>query len=200
MLVPLLLLLPFWVYGLTIMEVNDSVEGDFLETLSTQEYLIMFQADWCGGCRQYKPTFQELAQWLEQSHPHIQAVSINHDHSPKIASRFLITMLPTIYHVKDGQFRDVTMKMYALYDYFDQAGWQSQPVLQQWIKPTGTMAAVLSFLAGIHGWLVKTLGADLLRTLLLTLCLCIGALILKNIYRTIKQIRAQPRVAEKKTQ
>lgn len=67
------------------------------------EWMVKFYAPWCPACSSIKPTWKSLA---ENSHlKGFCVASADVTENAGLSGRFFITSLPTIYHVKDGEFR-----------------------------------------------------------------------------------------------
>lgn len=67
------------------------------------EWMIEFYAPWCPACHELKKAWDALAKWSEEKDIHVAEVDVTEN--PGLSGRFLVTALPSIYHVKDGQFR-----------------------------------------------------------------------------------------------
>jgi len=62
--------------------------------------MVDFWAPWCGPCRMLAPVIEELA--TEYSGK-IKIGKLNTDESPKVASTYRITAIPTVMFFKDGK-------------------------------------------------------------------------------------------------
>lgn len=82
-----------------VVQINDS---NWRQTL-TSEWLIQFHAPWCPACRSLVPAWNEFA--AESKELSISVAQIDVTTSPALSGRFFVTALPTIFHVKDGVFR-----------------------------------------------------------------------------------------------
>ncbi|CAG0886922.1 unnamed protein product, partial [Darwinula stevensoni] len=60
-------------------------------------------APWCPACRNLQPVWEDFAGWSDDLGINIAQVDTTVSHG--LSGRFLVTSLPTIYHVKDGVFR-----------------------------------------------------------------------------------------------
>lgn len=82
-----------------VVQVNDS---NWRLTL-TNEWLIQFHAPWCPACRSLVPAWNEFA--AESKELGVSVAQVDVTKSPALSGRFFVTALPTIFHVKDGVFR-----------------------------------------------------------------------------------------------
>lgn len=67
------------------------------------EWMLEFMAPWCPACRSFKEVWSEFAGWGYDLDVSVGIVDVTEN--PGLSGRFLITSLPTIYHIKDGEFR-----------------------------------------------------------------------------------------------
>jgi hypothetical protein len=67
------------------------------------EWMVEFYAPWCPACKDMAKTWSSFADWSKDLEIKVAAVDVTTN--PGLSGRFLVTALPTIYHVKDGVFR-----------------------------------------------------------------------------------------------
>ena len=62
--------------------------------------LLDFWAEWCGPCRMMSPVVEELA---EESDGKYKVGKVNVDEEPELAGRFSVSVIPTVFVVKNGE-------------------------------------------------------------------------------------------------
>lgn len=67
------------------------------------EWMVEFHAPWCPACKDLQKAWNAFADWSQELD--IQVGEVDVTINPGLSGRFLVTALPTIYHVKDGAFR-----------------------------------------------------------------------------------------------
>lgn len=67
------------------------------------EWMVEFMAPWCPACRQFSETWSKFADWSRDLEINIGVVDVTEN--PGLSGRFLVAALPTIYHIKDSEFR-----------------------------------------------------------------------------------------------
>lgn len=111
------------------------------------EWMVKFFAPWCPACRSMVDGWIEFGKWTDDLNMDgIGEVDVTQ--SPGLSGRFLITSLPTILHVKNGEFRQYTKKREkdSLIDYVEKAEWKQEEVLPSWKHPDSIqMGVVASF-------------------------------------------------------
>ena len=76
-------------------------ERDVLQ--STLPVLVDFWAPWCGPCRMVAPVMEK---WAREYAGRFNIVKMNVDENPRIAARYNIQSIPTMFVVKNGQIVD----------------------------------------------------------------------------------------------
>ena len=111
------------------------------------EWMLKFFAPWCPACRSMVEPWIEFGKWTDDLN--LDGVGeVDVTQSPGLSGRFLITSLPTILHVKDGEFRGYTKKRDkdSFIDYVEKAEWKQEEVLPSWKHPDSIqMGVVASF-------------------------------------------------------
>ncbi|XP_016929334.3 thioredoxin-related transmembrane protein 1 isoform X1 [Drosophila suzukii] len=109
------------------------------------EWMIEFFAPWCPACKNLAPTWERFARVAKDVH--VQVAKIDVTTSPSLSGRFFVTALPTIYHVKDGEFRQYrgARDGDALLYFVKKQQWQSIEPLSAWKKPDTIHMSVLSY-------------------------------------------------------
>ncbi|MCP9262758.1 Thioredoxin-related transmembrane protein 1 [Dirofilaria immitis] len=67
------------------------------------EWMVEFYAPWCPACKDLQKAWHAFADWSKDLNINVAEVDVTIN--PGLSGRFLVTALPTIYHVKDGVFR-----------------------------------------------------------------------------------------------
>ncbi|XP_020818031.1 thioredoxin-related transmembrane protein 1 isoform X2 [Drosophila serrata] len=109
------------------------------------EWMIEFFAPWCPACKNLAPTWDRFARVAHDVQ--VQVAKIDVTTSPSLSGRFFVTALPTIYHVKDGEFRQYrgARDGDALLHFVKKAQWKNIEPLSAWKKPDTIHMSILSF-------------------------------------------------------
>ncbi|XP_017106271.1 thioredoxin-related transmembrane protein 1 isoform X2 [Drosophila bipectinata] len=109
------------------------------------EWMIEFFAPWCPACKNLAPTWERFARVAKDVQ--VQVAKIDVTTSPSLSGRFFVTALPTIYHVKDGEFRQYrgARDGDALLFFVKKKQWESIEPLSAWKKPDTFHMSVLSY-------------------------------------------------------
>ncbi|KAI0216565.1 Thioredoxin-related transmembrane protein 1 [Lamellibrachia satsuma] len=120
-------------------------DGEWSDVLKG-EWLVKFYAPWCPACRTLSPIWHNIAGWCADVNIKIGQVDITKN--PGLTGRFMVKSLPSIYHIKDGDFRIYhgLRDEYELISYLDDKKWEQQQPLAWYRKPTSvTMASLGMF-------------------------------------------------------
>jgi len=153
------------------------------------EWMLKFYAPWCPACRAMEDTWNKLAAWAALHGPTpVKVGSVDVTAQVALNGRFMITKLPTIYHVVDGEFRQYTEKR-ELEDFISFIGndeWKEINPVSSWTSPTSfimsSMSKLFTFsmdLKSYHSYLSTEHGFPQWLSMLLfgTLIILIGLLL-----------------------
>lgn len=129
------------------------------------EWMVDFHAPWCPACKSLEPEWKKFAEWSDDLEINVATADVTVN--PGLSGRFMVSGLPTIYHVKDGVFRLYTgsRKHDKLIDFIEKHGWKAiEPVSRLWAPDSLQMSFVAySFrismlLRDLHNYLVEEVG------------------------------------------
>lgn len=60
--------------------------------------IVDFWAEWCGPCKALAPVFEKLS----ERYPNVYFAKANVDEENRLASRFAVTSIPTVFFFKEG--------------------------------------------------------------------------------------------------
>ncbi|KAF5296017.1 hypothetical protein FQR65_LT10320 [Abscondita terminalis] len=129
------------------------------------EWMIEFYAPWCPACKALQSIWKEFA--LQGPELRIKVGQVDVTTSPGLSGRFMVTALPTIFHVSDGSFRQYkgTRDKSSFVLFVKDEKWKNVEPIPSWKSPGSIqMTLVSSFfklsqmLRGIHNHLMEEFG------------------------------------------
>ncbi|KAK1136094.1 hypothetical protein K0M31_000663 [Melipona bicolor] len=129
------------------------------------EWMVEFYAPWCPACKALEPIWEHLAAQKENLNINVGKVDVTD--SPGLSGRFMVTALPTIYHVKDGIFRQYKSPRDkdSLIKFVSEKTWEKIEPIPGWKSPTSIQMSVIGqffqmsqVLRGIHNRLMEDFG------------------------------------------
>ncbi|XP_069996598.1 thioredoxin-related transmembrane protein 1 [Penaeus vannamei] len=126
------------------------------------EWMVEFFAPWCPACKALKPIWQDFATWSDDLGISVGQVDVTN--SPGLSGRFMVTALPTIYHVKDGKFRQYrgSRDKDEFMSFVEERRWREVEEVPAWKSPASFQMSVVSqffklsmVLRGVHSVLVE---------------------------------------------
>ncbi|XP_047999959.1 thioredoxin-related transmembrane protein 1-like isoform X1 [Leguminivora glycinivorella] len=144
-------------------ELDESNWRDILEG----EWMVEFYAPWCPACSALAPTWRELSARAGKQSLAMRAASVDVTKSPGLSGRFVVTALPTIFHVIDGEFRQYKgpRDVDSMLSFVQQKRWQQTEPVPSWKGPDSLqMGLVAQFfklsqaLRSVHNMLMETYG------------------------------------------
>ena len=67
--------------------------------------VIDFWASWCGPCKMLAPIFEKVAGDMTD----VKFCKVNVDEEPELARKFMISSIPTVICVKNGEQKDISV-------------------------------------------------------------------------------------------
>jgi len=108
------------------------------------EWMVEFYAPWCSACEQFKPIWADFSKAMASKNVKVAAVNV--DEYLSLSGRFGISSLPTIFHVRDGAFRQYNSdrSLKSLTKYIDNQEWQKTTPLSSYFGPSSTLMTIAS--------------------------------------------------------
>ncbi|KAJ1651157.1 hypothetical protein IWQ61_008211 [Dispira simplex] len=135
----------------TSVSVVDLTDATFAQALATRdEWLVEFYAEWCGACQRFAPKFKALADRLtKENMAHVGLGTVEIDANPELAARFMITHLPSMFYIREGQVRlyEGPLEVNHLFHYV-QEEWKESTVWDGLVSPFSLFGTFIGKVAG----------------------------------------------------
>lgn len=111
----------------------------------TGEWMVLFYAPWCPACKSLEPEWKEFGKW-SKSHSTISVANTDITTSPGLTGRFIVTTLPTIFHVKDGVFRYYKMgrDKDSMISFIEERKWEQLESISSWKSPNSIQMSIVA--------------------------------------------------------
>ncbi|VVC36508.1 Hypothetical protein CINCED_3A023857 [Cinara cedri] len=121
------------------------LDEDNWSDILTGEWMVLFYAPWCPACKSLEPEWREFGKLSEQ-HLDISVASTDITLSPGLTGRFIVTTLPTIFHVKDGIFRYYKMgrDKESMISFVKERKWEKLESISSWKAPNSIQMSILA--------------------------------------------------------
>nr|XP_023028453.1 thioredoxin-related transmembrane protein 1-like [Leptinotarsa decemlineata] len=145
----------------TVIELNEDNWSEILKG----EWLVEFYAPWCPACKALEQKWKEFAELGPGLGIKVGAVDVTT--SPGLSGRFIVTALPTIFHVIDGKFRQYkgVRDKDSFSSFIEDKKWEQVEPVPNWKSPNSFQMGVVSsffklsqFLRHIHNKLTEEYG------------------------------------------
>jgi len=121
-------------------------EANWERLLSTDEWMVEFYAPWCPACNRFESIWKEFSEKSEELGIRVGAADVNAN--PVLSGLFSVTSLPTVYHIKDGQYRvyDTSRDLNSLVEFIQNKKWEKIEPSSSWLTPNSFLIKMLSLL------------------------------------------------------
>ena len=119
------------------------------------EQFLFFYADWCPACFDFKPILNLLVENDFFKNLGVQVRRVNVVDNPLLTARFMITSLPTLIHIRSGEYRNITKRRWKLIEYFENKEWTQVDSLKSWRSPFGPLAVLLGHVTAFGHFVSK---------------------------------------------
>ncbi|XP_078472948.1 thioredoxin-related transmembrane protein 1-like [Lampetra fluviatilis] len=120
------------------------------------EWMVEFYAPWCPACQQLQPEWVKLAAWSKDLNIRVGKVDITLQTG--LSGRFLITSLPTIYHIHEGVFRQYEGSRLEkdFLSFIEDKKWLGVKPVSSWVDPNSLAMSGMSALMDFSHWIKNT--------------------------------------------
>jgi len=141
------------------------LDEDSWSEMLNGEWMVDFYAPWCPACKQLEPHWDQFSTWSDDLGVKIGSVDVTAN--PGLSGRFMVTALPTIYHIKDGVFRQYrgARDTNSFVTFIEEKQWEKLETLPGWKNPASAQMSMVSYffkismaLRAVHNRLVEDYG------------------------------------------
>ncbi|KAJ8925057.1 hypothetical protein NQ315_001228 [Exocentrus adspersus] len=124
----------------TVIELNE----DNWRQILTGEWMVEFYAPWCPACKALSQKWKEFAALGPSLGIKVGEVDVTT--SPGLSGRFMVTALPTIFHVINGEFRQYkhTRDKDSFISFIDERKWELVEPVSNWKSPNSIQMSIVS--------------------------------------------------------
>ncbi|XP_068752185.1 thioredoxin-related transmembrane protein 1-like [Montipora capricornis] len=144
---------------------NEQLSYENWDKMLQGEWMVKFFAPWCPACQRVASVWTSLA--LKAEKLGINVAEVDTSKETALSGRFMIFSLPTIYHVKNGEFRkyEGPRSLQAFTDFIKEQKWREIEPLPWWKSPSSFLMWCLGmtfklslFLKDMHELITVTYG------------------------------------------
>ena len=113
------------------------------------EWLVEFYAPWCPACQGFESIWEQVAIHFNQPHKSAKVAKVDVTLEPLIASHFMVTALPTIFHINDGEvriYKSMKRSVTSIVQYITDKEWVDTPEVPYYFRPYSAIMTPFAFL------------------------------------------------------
>lgn len=121
-----------------------TITRENMSMLMEDEWMVEFYAPWCPACTSFSNTWELFAESVD-----IKVAKVNVVEETELGSRFLVTSLPTIFHIIDGKIRYYNMQqreLKVLMKFIEKKQWEMIKPLPWYMSPFSHVMTVFSYI------------------------------------------------------
>ncbi|KAK9877935.1 hypothetical protein WA026_020158 [Henosepilachna vigintioctopunctata] len=124
----------------SVIELNEDNWTDILKN----EWMVEFYAPWCPACKGLESTWKQYAE--QSAELGIKVGKVDVITSPGLSGRFMVTALPTIFHVLNGDFRQYkgSRDKESLISFIEEKKWEHVDPVPGWKSPNSFQMTIVS--------------------------------------------------------
>ncbi|KAL9958405.1 hypothetical protein ACROYT_G035412 [Oculina patagonica] len=125
---------------------NQQLRNENWDRMLKGEWMVKFFAPWCPACQQVGPVWSTLA--LKAEKLGINVGEVDTTKEPVLSGRFMVFSLPTIYHVKNGEFRkyEGSRSLKGFTDFISGQKWREIEPVPWWKSPSSHLMGCLGLM------------------------------------------------------
>ncbi|XP_046675366.1 thioredoxin-related transmembrane protein 1-like isoform X2 [Homalodisca vitripennis] len=122
-----------------------SLNEDNWDLMLNGEWMVEFYAPWCPACKALQSSWEEFSGWSKDLNIKVGQVDVTA--SPGLSGRFMVTALPTIFHVLNGEFRQYrgARDKESFISFIEEDKWKSVDAIPGWKSPASFQMSVVSY-------------------------------------------------------
>ena len=112
------------------------------------EWLIEFFAPWCPACQGFVPIWEQVASHFNQPHKTTKVAKVDVTLEPLISSHFMVTALPSIFHIHNGEvrlYKSSKRSFTALTQYIRDKEWSESPEVPFYFRPYSPIMSIFAY-------------------------------------------------------
>ncbi|XP_054282857.1 thioredoxin-related transmembrane protein 1-like isoform X2 [Macrosteles quadrilineatus] len=122
-----------------------SLNEENWDAMLSGEWMVEFYAPWCPACKAMQSVWEEFSGWSKDLNIKVGQVDVTQ--SPGLSGRFMVTALPTIFHVLNGEFRQYkgSREKDSFISFIEEDKWKAIEPIPGWKSPSSFQMSIVSY-------------------------------------------------------